>query len=50
MSNKQIHESFYTKSTTFGEEGYFRVARSTNPPQMGIAGGYFGCWNDDCSV
>ena len=37
-------------NTTFGEDGYFRVARNTNPPQMGIAGGYFGCWNEDCSV
>ena len=37
-------------NTTFGEGGYFRVARSTYPVQMGIAGGYFGCWNDDCSV
>ena len=36
--------------TTFGEEGYFRVARSTNPPQMGIAGIYFGCVNKGCTV
>jgi C1A family cysteine protease len=36
--------------TTFGEEGYFRVARSTNPPQMGIAGIYFGCVNEGCKI
>jgi hypothetical protein len=37
-------------NTTFGEEGYFRVARDTNPPQMGINGAYFGCYEEGCRV
>ena len=35
-------------NTTFGEEGYFRVQRDTQ--QMGIFGGYFGCYDKDCMV
>lgn len=35
-------------NTTFGEEGYFRVQRDTN--QMGIFGGYFGCYDKDCMI
>ena len=34
--------------TTFGEDGYFRVQRNTK--QMGIFGGYFGCYHKDCKV
>ena len=34
-------------NTTFGEEGYFRVARS--PPQLNINGAYFGCYNKGCA-
>lgn len=37
-------------NTTFGEEGFFRVARDTNPPQMGIAGAYFGCFDEGCKI
>lgn len=33
---------------TFGEGGYFRVQRDTQ--QMGIFGGYFGCYKKDCMV
>ena len=35
-------------NTTFGEGGYFRVQRDT--AQMGIFGGYFGCYDKDCAV
>lgn len=35
-------------NTTFGEEGYFRVQRDTQ--QMGIFGGYFGCYGEDCKI
>lgn len=35
-------------NTTFGEDGYFKVQRDTN--QMGIFGGYFGCYDKDCMV
>ena len=35
-------------NTTFGEEGYFRVQRDTN--QMGIFGGYFGCYDKNCMI
>ena len=37
-------------NTTFGEEGYFRVARSTPTPQMGINGAYCGCFGEECRV
>eukprot|EP00966_Prymnesium_polylepis_P005560 127340-Prymnesium_polylepis.1 len=33
---------------TFGERGYFRMARDTF--QMGIFGGYFGCYDKDCMI
>jgi len=33
---------------TFGEGGYFRMSRDTF--QMGIFGGYFGCYNKDCMI
>ena len=33
---------------TFGEDGYFRMQRDTM--QMGIFGGYFACFNKDCTV
>lgn len=33
---------------TFGESGYFRVQRDT--AQMGIFGGYFGCYDEHCMV
>jgi len=35
-------------NTTFGEEGYFRMQRDTF--QMGIFGGYFGCFKKDCMI
>jgi hypothetical protein len=35
-------------NTTFGEGGYFRVQRDSS--QMGIFGGYFGCYDKDCAV
>lgn len=35
-------------NTTFGEDGYFRVQRDTQ--QMGIFGGYFGCYNENCMI
>lgn len=30
---------------SFGEQGYFRVARNTNPPQLGNPGGIFGVYD-----
>jgi cathepsin L len=33
---------------TFGEQGYFRVQRDTN--QMGIFGGYYACFHEDCMI
>lgn len=35
-------------NTTFGEGGYFRVQRDTF--QMGIFGGYYGCYDKGCVV
>ena len=35
-------------NTTFGEDGYFRVQRDTE--QMGIFGGYFACYDENCKV
>jgi hypothetical protein len=37
-------------NTTFGESGYFRVARNTPTPQMGISGAYCGCFDKYCRV
>merc|ERR1712107_115433 len=31
--------------TGHGEAGYFRVKRSTNPPQLGVPGGVFGVYD-----
>lgn len=33
-------------NTTFGESGYYRVARS--PPQLNLQGGIFGCFAEGC--
>jgi hypothetical protein len=35
-------------NSTFGEQGYFRVQRDTQ--QMGIFGGYFACYNENCMI
>ena len=35
-------------NTTFGMDGYFKMQRDTN--QMGVFGGYFGCYDKDCMV
>ena len=35
-------------NTTFGEAGYFKMQRDTQ--QMGIFGGYFGCYEKDCAI
>lgn len=35
-------------NSTFGEGGYFRMQRDTM--QMGIFGGYFGCYAKDCMI
>ena len=35
-------------NTTFGQEGYFKVQRDTQ--QMGIFGGYFGCYDKNCMI
>jgi len=31
---------------SFGESGYYRVKRNTNPPQLGAPGGIFGVYDD----
>ena len=35
-------------NSTFGEGGYFRMQRNTM--QMGVFGGYFGCYHKDCMI
>jgi hypothetical protein len=36
--------------TSFGESGYYRAKRNTNPPQLGVPGGVYGVYDDSFVV